>query len=149
MSARIEPATLELVQAFARTLSQRDDLAAAEAGHISALDALETMHGRSKSSWALLAGDQVVAVCGVYAFPPRSRLWVHTSDAFKTAGLSALKAARYRFAQLQREYSELWLYVDSANEALVRLADWLGFKHVGFVEQHGRPFHLAVLRGAT
>lgn len=140
--------TPQHVQAFASSLEDSDNLAARQAGYRNALDALISMHARSSASWALVKNGEVLGVMGVFRAPPVSELWVHTGEAFKTAGLGALRLVRDRFAQLRREYTELTLEIDSQNHALVRLADWLGFVHRGFIERHGRPFHRAVLRGA-
>lgn len=154
MKTHLEAATEEHVQTFARELDELDDLDARSVGFRSAVSGYLELTRTSLEAWALVEPfhlmlepgarrTRVHAMCGVLS---GSRLWVHTAPVLKQGGLGSLKLVRRLVLELLERHGPLTIDVDAANGALVRMADWLGFKHTGFIEKHGRPFHHAVLR---
>lgn len=146
----LEAPTSRHVQTFARELGPSDDADAMACGYPSARAGYWELVAHSLEAHALCAEERVIAMCGVLN-EPRSggtaRLWVHTAPCFKAAGLGALRTVRELVLGLVERHGELTIDIDSQSPALVRMADWLGFKHLGFVTKAGRPWHHAVLRG--
>lgn len=144
MKVHLERASFEHVQTFARELGAEDECEAQAAGYLSASLGCFAMLERAVEAWALLEASG--RVLGMLAVQPGGRVWVHTAPAFKQAGLGALRLVRQLFAELLERHPRLEVEVDPRNDALVRLADWVGFRHAEFTSIDGRPFHHAVLR---
>lgn len=142
--------TLDLVQTFARELGSQDDFDAICSGYASAELGYKSLLANSQQAYAVIAlehrGPRVLGVIGVTW---TGELWLHTAECFKAAGLGALRVARKVFRGLLEHHAQLFIDVDASNGALVRMADWLGFRHVGFVEKAGRPWHHCVVRRAV
>lgn len=138
--------TPELVQAFARELGPSDDRDAMSVGYPSARQGYASLLENSCKAFAVIALDAQPRVLGVIGVTWSGDLWLHTAECFKHAGLGALRVARKVFNGLLEQFHQLFIDVDASNADLVRMADWLGFKHVGFVEKAGRPWHHCVVR---
>lgn len=135
------------VQTFARELTAADDEDARLHGYATAEHGYGFLVRHSVEAWALCTdAGRVLAMCGVVR--GSGMFWVHTVEAFKCVGLGALRLVRRLVCQLVERHGQLLLDVDTENQALVRMADWLGFKTRGVIEKHGRRYHSSYLKGA-
>lgn len=147
MITRLEKARVLHVQTFACELTPADNEDAHRFGFPNAQEGYRYLVRHSLEAFALVTeAGRVLALCGVLR--GSSQFWVHTAEVFKRAGLGALRQVRLLVKQLLQRHGVLLIDVDSQNQALVRMADWLGFKTRGVVEKFGRSYHRAYLREA-
>jgi hypothetical protein len=143
----LRPATAELVQTFARSLTPADDADAKGFGYESAAQGYEDLRARSLEAWAMCLGvgpkTRVAAMAGV--MDKAGSMWLHTAGDFKTGGIGVLRLAKKLIDELLGRYGTLWINVDVQKSPLVRMADWLEFRAVGTVHVGGRAHHLCRL----
>jgi hypothetical protein len=150
VKVHLERATPAHVQTFAPECEPEEHLVAAELGWLTGVEGMyANLLERSHESFALVAGERVIAMLGVLRGPAPARLWLHMPPAFKTAGFGALRVARQLIDRLLTEHGELRIDVEASKPDVVRMADWLGFRHLGFTEKLGRVFHQCRLRRAA
>jgi hypothetical protein len=154
MTVRIEPANARHLVLFARELTPADDEEARLCGCANAFTAFSLLLAQSLEGWAAVLpsaqapSDRVGAMLGVR---PRTegdgvQLWFHSTELFKVYPLAFMKPCRKLFDGLLERHPVVHGMIDPKNEAMIRLATWLGME-LDAVQQRG-PFqyHPAVAR---
>lgn len=156
MKVHLERAAAGDVQTFAPECEPEEHQVAILLGWPGAEEMFVDLVQRSRESFAMKSEDRtrVVAMAGVLKRPifdlvSPGQLWLHMPPAFRSAGFGALRLARQLIDRLLVDYGGLEIDIDSQRPELVRMADWLGFKHVRFTTKFERVFHHCVLRRAA
>jgi hypothetical protein len=151
MKTRLEQATPGHVQTFACECEPDEHALAAQLGWPGVEAWYLDFLGRSSEAYALVSeAGRVMAMAGVLRKALLSsepgRLWLHMPPAFREVGVGGLRLCRGLFEGLLERNGELVIDIEVNKAELVRMADWLGFKHGGFIEKLGRVYHRAYLR---
>lgn len=137
----IERATVQHAERLALTMRSSTRLALLASCGLGPRQGLDASIGVSTVAYAMLAGDEVLAIFGVrdrdVATP---RLWMLTGDAVDQHKLTFFRESRRCLRILAEHYGALECQIDARDEQL------LGFvKALGFDVQPARPFGLARL----
>lgn len=149
MKVHLELAKAGHVKTFARQCEPEEHEVAALLGWPDTEAMFVDLVCRSSQAYALTTPSSVVAMGGLLSkgltLGP-TQMWLHMPPAFKQAGFGALRVVRLLVERWLGQHDELVIDVEASKPELVRMADWLGFKHRGFVEKFGRVFHQAYVR---
>jgi hypothetical protein len=148
VKVHLERATPAHVQTFAQACPGSDEQLARAAGYAGVLDAcLDLLSRSTMDAKALVAGDDVLALAGLYANQHPATMWAHTGPGFK--GFGALRVVRLLVDRWTLEHGELGLAVPTDSDELVRLASFLGFQLRGpILNYSGRQYYSTARKAA-